>query len=246
MTDKSVEQNDPAEQTSDSISKGNDDSKSSSIKTDDKKPTGFLPVNQFNSFANQMRKDMKALQNALTALSSNRVAGEDDTDGNAEVSAAKPLVRNPVANKELMELRATIAKSEKRRQEIELNSRVKDSLVEGHILPDTTDAVMALLIDRQKRIQFNSDGELVWIDIDGTEYTDVEEKISEWCKSSNAERFRSGEVKKGSGGKKPTNEKPSQEKQVFKNKDEIFTYVGKQFLGGTRSSRKGRKAIIIP
>jgi hypothetical protein len=111
----------------------------------------------------------------------------------------KPSAELSKLQKQLADLQAERESEKEKRRDLELRSSVKEKLSSLGIQPTHIKAAMAVLVDSERSIGYNEDGELVFRTPTGDR--DLESGLKAWAKSEEAKLFLPPRGVAGSGEK---------------------------------------------
>lgn len=127
----------------------------------------------------------------------------DDPKGEGDDERYEKLQRK--FEKKLEEAQSRVAKIEQEREEerqknrdMQLRQSLRDELASAGIEGAAQKAVMALLVDGEKRVSMTDDGDIQFTDTDGLS-TSLREGVGEWLKSDDAKLFLPARGGRGSG-----------------------------------------------
>jgi hypothetical protein len=115
--------------------------------------------------------------------------------------------------KKYSELQERFEQSEKEKtaernaaRDVRLRQQVADELVKAGVDPSRTRHALALLVDSEKRVKYDDDGEIIFRDLDNQEI-DFSTGIRSWTKSDDAKVFMPARGATGSGDRRPVERK---------------------------------------
>lgn len=123
------------------------------------------------------------------------------------------------------------AEERNKARDVTMRQRVADELVKAGVDPSRTRHALALLVDSEKRVKFDDDGEIVFRDLDNQEL-DFATGLRSWAKSEDAKVFMPARGATGSGDRRPANRKPASNSGSASLEDEI----GESLLGALKDA----------
>jgi hypothetical protein len=111
--------------------------------------------------------------------------------------------------KQYEEIKSRLDQSEKEKaaereaaRDLKMRQRVADELVKAGVDPSRTKHALALLVDSEKRVRFDEDGEMIFRDTDNQD-VDFSTGLRSWSKSDDAKVFMPARGATGSGDRRP-------------------------------------------
>ena len=123
------------------------------------------------------------------------------------------------------------AEERNKARDIAMRQRVADELVKAGVDPSRTRHALALLVDSEKRVKYDDDGEIVFRDLDNQEL-DFATGLRSWAKSEDAKVFMPARGSTGSGDRRPASRKPASNNGSASLEDEI----GESLLGALKDA----------